>query len=139
MLDSGVFLFLLLKHIMTKRKGPSIEEKLIKALRELPNPLEDKKHRIRIYFIDNRARSNESRFEHISLFRHNLQPSDIERISRHINRSTLKKDPERNNTYNLYIKRKSNHSEYIKISLELDFTISNEAVVKTIFITTHIK
>ena len=68
---------------MAKRKGLSYEEKLINALRKLPSPLEDKRHNLKIYFDDDRARSNESRFEHIVNQRHGLRPSDIERISRY--------------------------------------------------------
>ena len=68
---------------MAKRKGLSYEEKLINALRKLPSPLIDKRHNIKIYFDDNRARSNESRFEHIVNQRHGLLASDIERINRY--------------------------------------------------------
>ena len=124
---------------MAKRKGLSYEEKMIRALNKIPCPLEDKKHRIMIYFVDNRARSNESRFEHISLSRHDLNTSDIKRIIEHINDSILKKDLERKDTYNLYIKRNNYGCEYIKISLEIDFAKSNEAIVKTMFITRDIK
>ena len=124
---------------MTKRKGLSYEERMINALMKLPNPLEDKKHRIFVYFIDNRARSNETRFEHISLLRHDLIPNDIRRIASQINKSTLKKDSERKDTYNLYIVRNNYGKEYIKISLELNFDKSNNAIVKTIFITKNMK
>ena len=51
----------------------------------------------------------------------------------------LKKDKERNNTYNLYISRNNYRTEFIKISIELDFKKSNVAVVKTIFITKNVK
>ena len=124
---------------MAKRKGLSYEEKMIRALNKIPCPLEDKKHRILIYFVNNRARSNESRFEHISLLRHDLNTNDIKRIVEHINESTLKKDLERKDTYNLYIKRNNYGCEFIKISLEIDFTKSNDATVKTMFITRNIK
>ena len=124
---------------MTKKKHLSYEEKIINALNEIPNPLEDKKHRILIYFINNRARSNETRFEHISLKRHILVVSDIKRIKEHINQSILKKDPERKDTYNIYIKRNNYSKEYIKISLELNFKKSNKATVKTIFIANNKK
>ena len=92
-----------------------------------------------IYFVNNRVRSNESRFEHISLSRHDLNTSDLKRIVEHINESTLKKDPERRDTYNLYIKRNNYGFDYIKISLEIDFTKSNKATVKTMFITRNVK
>ena len=68
-----------------------------------------------------------------------LNIGDFRRIVQHINESTLKKDIERKDTYNLYIKRNNYGNEYIKISLEIDYTKSNEAIVKTIFITKNIK
>jgi len=120
---------------MAKRKGLTYEEKMIAALSKIPCPIEDKKHRIFIYFANNRARSNETRFEHISLARHDLCLGDISRIIQHINESTLRKDPDRKDTYNMLIKRNNYGSEYIKISLELNFSQSNIAVVKTMFIT----
>ena len=125
--------------LMAKQKGLSYEQKLINALNNLPNPLEDKKHRIFIYFVNDRARSNEGRFEHITLMRHDLNISDVEKIPRKINKSILKKDGERKNTFNIYIKRNSYGREYIKISLEIDFFKSNSGIVKTIFITTNMK
>ena len=120
---------------MTKRKGLSYEEKLINALKKLPNPLVDKRHNLEIYFEDDRARSNQSRFEHIIDFKHGLLASDIERIQRYINLSKLKKDHERKETFNLYIKRNSLNNEYIKVSLKIDDNNPNKAYVKTIFIT----
>ena len=102
---------------MAKRKGLSYEERMINALKKIPCPLEDKKHRILLFFEDNRARSNQSRFEHISLSRHDLYLGDVKRIIKHISESILKKDLERKDTYNLYIKRNNYGNEYIKISL----------------------
>jgi len=120
---------------MAKRKGLSYEEKLVNALRNLPCPLVDKRHNLKIYFDDNRARSNESRFEHIVNQRHGLRPSDIERIHRYINMSKLKKDRERKETFNLFIKRNSIDNEYIKLSLKIEDNNPTQATVKTIFIT----
>ena len=124
---------------MKKKKGLTKEERLVKALRELPNPLEDKKHRILIIFDDNRARSNQSRFDHITLERHRLETNDIKRIPRKIKESEMEKDKERKDTYNLYIKRNNYSNEFIKISLKMDFKESNKAIVKTIFITNNYK
>ena len=124
---------------MAKKKGLTYEQKLINALSKIPNPLEDKKHRIFIYFVNNRARSNQNRFEHISFIGHELRVSDMERIARCINSSTLMKDSKRKDTFNLYIKRNGYNNELIKISLELNFSKSNKGVVKTIFITTTMK
>ena len=124
---------------MPRKKKQTKKEQIIKALYELPNPLEDKKHRIVIFFHNDKARSNETRFDHIAMERHNLHPRDIKRIAQKINESTIEKDKERGETYNLYIKRNSYGNEYIKISLNLDYRKSNEATVKTIFITRNYK
>ena len=120
---------------MAKRKELSYEEKMISALNKLPIPLVDKRHCLNIYFKNDRARSNQSRFDHIIDQRHGLRPSDIERIGRYIGTSKLKKDHERKETYNLYIKRNSINNEYIKISLRVEDKEPNKAYVKTIFIT----
>ena len=124
---------------MTKKNDLTYEERLIDALKRLPNPMHDKRHGIFVKLEDDRARSNQSRFEHILQDRHGLKPGDIERISEKINQSTLRKDPERTDTYNLYIERNRFSGEYIKISVTLDFSKSNEATIKTIFITRNLK
>ena len=124
---------------MAKRNGLSYEQKLVKALKKLPNPLEDKRHNISIYFDDNRARSNQSRFEHIVSVRHGLKPSDIERIPRYIKTCIFKKEIRRSDTFNVYIKRNSYNDEYIKVSIEIKPNAPHVATVKTIFITENIK
>ena len=124
---------------MAKRKGLSYEQKLINALKKLPNPLEDKRHNLLIHFDDNKARSNQSRFEHIVNVRHGLMPRDIQRIPRHIKKCIFKKETGRKETYNIYIKRNSYTEEYIKISVEIKPETPNDATVKTIFITENIK
>ena len=124
---------------MAKKKGLSYEEKMINALRKLPTPLEDKRHNLKIFFDDNRARSNESIFEHIVKQRHELQPSDIKRIPRYIKSSIFRKDSERSETYNIYIKRNNYNKEYIKISVQIKDNQPNIAIVKTIFITKILK
>ena len=124
---------------MSKKKKLTSNEKIQKALEQLPNPIIDKKHGIKIICINDRARSNQSRIEHIVLQRHSLTPSDIERIAKNINESDLIKDKERKFTYNLYFRRNSYNNEYIKVSLNLDFKVSNEAKIKTVFITKYKK
>ena len=124
---------------MAKRKSLSYEEKMINALRNLPCPLDDKRHNLKIYFDDNRARSNKSRFEHITNKRHKLKPSDIKRIPTHIKNCIFKKDLERSCTYNIYIKRNSYSEEYIKISVLINLNEPNIAIVKTVFITKVLK
>ena len=124
---------------MAKRKGLSYEEKLINALKKLPNPLVDKRHGINIYFVDDRARSNQGRFNHIVEFRHGLSVSDIERIPRYIKTCIFKRDPERTETYNIYIKRNSYNNDYIKISVRINPENVSKAIVKTVFITRVVK
>ena len=63
---------------------------MFEALKSLPNPIEDKRHNIDIYFNDDRARSNESRFEHVIEKRHELLPSDIKRIPNNIKKAIFK-------------------------------------------------
>lgn len=124
---------------MAKRKGLSYEQKLINALKKLPSPLIDKRHNLKIYFVDNRARSNQGRFEHIIQLRHGLLPSDIERIPRYIKSCIFKKDAERTETYNIYVKRNNYSDEYIKISVKIEASNPDIAIVKTMFIANTIK
>ena len=124
---------------MAKRKDLTYEQELIVALEKLPNPLLDKRHNLKIYFADNRARSNQSRFEHIANQRHGLRPSDLERIVRRIKRCIFKKDLERQGTYNIYIRRTSFTDEYIKLCVKIDSNEPEIAIVKTIFITRVVK
>ena len=102
---------------MARKKSLTHEEKIIKALNTLPDVLEDNKHRIKIKFINDQARSNETRFEHISLARHQLTPNDIKRIQKEISNSELRIDDARTKTYSIYIKRNNFNDEYIKISI----------------------
>lgn len=124
---------------MAKRKGLTYEQKLIDALEKLPNPLFDKRHHLKIYFVDNRARSNQSRFLHIVNQRHSLRPSDLERIVRYIKKCIFKKDLERSETYNIYVRRTNISEEYIKICVRIDPREPEIAIVKTIFITRLVK
>ena len=124
---------------MTKRKGLSYEEKMILALSALPNPLIDKKHNISIYFDNDKARSNQTRFDHIINSRHELFPSDIKHIPQKMKTCILRKDKERKETFNLYLKRNSISNDYIKLSLKIEENKPNIAIVKTIFITKTVK
>ncbi|MBP5216996.1 MAG: hypothetical protein J6038_04090 [Bacilli bacterium] len=124
---------------MAKRKGIPYEEKMINALKSLPDSIDDKRHQITIRFLDDRARSNQSRFGHIIDIRHELKPSDIKRIPKGIRQSIFKKDKERTETFNLYIKRNGYSGEYIKISLKIEKNNPREALVKTVFITKTVK
>ena len=124
---------------MRKTKGLTYEQKLIDALEKLPNPLVDKRHNLKIYFINDRARSNQSRFEHIINQRHGLRPSDLERITRYIKKCIFRKDLERAETYNIYVRRTNISEEYIKICVRISPSDPGIAIVKTIFITRVVK
>ena len=124
---------------MARKKKLTYEQRMLAELQKLLNPLYDKKHRILIYFDNDRARSNQDRFEHIFDSKHELLPSDIKRIVKGIKTSFLKQDKERKDTHNLYILRNVYKKEYIKIAIKIDFKKSNIGKVKTIFITKNFK
>lgn len=112
---------------------------MIEALMSLPRPIIDKKHNLEICFENDRARSNESRFEHIVKARHGLKPNDLKRIPRHIKKSILKIDSERDKSFSMYIRRNNYSNEYIKISLRIEPDNPKKAIVKTMFITQVVK
>ena len=124
---------------MGKKNKLTYEQKMLKELVCLPNPIEDKRHNIFIYIVDDNARSNESRFEHIIEKRHELLPSDIKRIPHDIKKAIFKVDKERKDTYSYYIKRSRISDEYIKISIKIDPNSPKVAFIKTIFIIKNIK
>lgn len=125
--------------IMNKVFAKSYIEKMSALLEKVPKPIEDKRHNLYVYFNNNRARSNETRYEHILSLRHKLLPSDIKRIQRYLGKSLFKKDKERKGTCNYYIKRNSYSNEYIKVSVQIEEKEPTIAIVKTIYITNTIK
>lgn len=124
---------------MTKIKGLSYETKMINALKALPTPIEDTKHDLLLHFANNRARSNESRYEHILKGSHKLMPRDIKSIPEGIKNSKLKKDKYRKRTFEYILKRNGNKKEYIRICIVLDKNDSHVAFVKTMFISKNDK
>jgi hypothetical protein len=125
---------------MTKRK-PKIfnPKKLIQVINSWKFPILDKKHGFRIY-IEEKARSNQTRLEHIIKCGHDLKTRDLETVPNGINNYfSFKKDPVYKNTYNYYIKRKGEDRGFIKVSIQLDKTDKSYAWIKTIFITYKIK
>lgn len=124
---------------MTKVKGLSYETKMINALKALPIPIEDTKHDLLLHFANNRARSNESRYEHILKNSHRLTPKDIKSIPEGIKKSKLKKDKYRKRTFEYILKRNGNKKEYIRICIVLDKNDSHVAFVKTMFISKNDK
>ena len=124
---------------MANKKYQTYAEKMEEALKQLPKPIVDKRHNIFIYLENDRARTNQTRVQHIIDARHDLCPRDILNIPRKIKKCIFKKDTERNDTYNVYIKRANNSDEYIKISLKIKEESPRRASIKTIFITKNIK
>ena len=125
---------------MSKKK-PRIcnHSHLVEAIKKWPNPINDKKHGHAIY-LDGRARSNQTREEHIIEYGHDLKVRDIERIPKGINDYfEYKKDPVYKNTYNYYIKRGGQDKGLIKVSIRKSDANSKHAWIKTIFITYKIK
>ena len=125
---------------MTRRK-PQIynPERLIEALNKLPNPLYDKKHDLKIY-IEGRARSNQTRIEHIVEYGHDLKVRDIESLQKGINNYIdFRKDSEHKLTFNYYIKRKGQDKGLIKVSIRISEVDHKKAWVKTIFIAYRVK
>ena len=126
---------------MTKRKPKIINQiALLDAISKLPNPMFDKKHNLYIYIDKGRARSNQTRVEHIVDYSHNLKVRDIKSISLGVNKYfSYNKDPVYKDTFNYYLIRKGLDKGFIKISIQIDGSDKTKAWIKTIFITYCIK
>lgn len=125
---------------MAKRK-PRIynPQNLIDAIKKWPVPIHDKKHGFDIY-VAGRARSNQTREEHIVEYGHDLKARDITLVPKGIlNYFDYRKDPVYKNTYNYYLKRRGKDKGFIKVSIRIDDYNPKRAWVKTIFITYRIK
>ena len=121
---------------MSKKRAPNYDLSLVEALKSLPNPIIDKKHNISIFIEDTKARSNQSRFEHIARHFHELRVKDIEIIFKSINKNPIfKKDKTRKDTYNYLFPRKNDKNHYLKMSILVKDYKDRTAVIKTIFIT----
>lgn len=125
---------------MIKRRLINYDQRIIEALKKLPNSIYDARHNFTIYFINNKARSNQDRFEHISRNFHELTVKDIESIPEGlVARAKLKQEKGRKDTYNYYFVRKRDKTHFVKISVKVIDWVNRIAVVKTIFITGSIK
>ena len=123
-----------------KRRQTNYDPKIIEELKKLPNPIHDKKHNWHIYFMNDRARSNQTRFEHISRFFHELTAADIKSIPEALGTiAKLKMEKGRKNTFNYYFRRKSGKKEYIKIAVRILDSRQRSGAVKTIVVTKTIK
>ena len=126
---------------MSRKRKPIVynPQPLIDAVNKLPNPLIDKKHNLSIY-IEGRARSNQTRVEHIAEYGHDLKVRDIKLIVEGIKHYfEYKKDPVYKNTFNYYIVRGGKDKGFVKVSIRIDDNNPKRAWVKTIFITYRIK
>ena len=118
---------------MSKKKPNNYSQNLVNALNKLPSAIYDKKHDLTIYLNDTKARSNQSRFQHIARNFHDLNVNDIKSIPKGItNNSTFKKNKVRKDTFNYYFEKKQGERKYIKISVLVDFK-NKIAVVKSVF------
>lgn len=125
---------------MTARKPKNYNPAhLIEAINKWPNPMFDKKHGYYIY-VEGRARSNQTRIEHIIEYSHDLKARDLELVPEGITHYfKYKKDPIYKDTYNYYLIRKGNDKGFVKISIQIDAKEKTKAWIKTIFITYKIK
>ncbi len=126
---------------MSKKRNDKIYDlKLIEALKKLPSQIEDKRHGFIIEIKDDRARSNETRFEHIAKKNHELKVRDIEAIPEGIIRNIkYVKSEEIENTFCYYIKRKGEDRGFIQVVILIDEDNPKKARIKTIFIAHRIK
>ncbi len=125
---------------MTKKK-PLLHNSshLIEAIKKWSLPFYDKRHGYYIY-VEGRARSNQTRIEHIVEYGHDLKVRDLELVPSGItNYFAYKKDLTYKNTYNYYIKRKGEDKGFIKVSIRISDNNPLYAWIKTIFITYKIK
>lgn len=127
------------KRKLTTEQNEKREEELMKALINFPKEIVDKGHNRIIQLINDRARSNQTRFEHIIKYGHKLRPSDFITIIQKIGHSRLKKDDKKKLTWNYYIKRGDDSPEFIKISVLENKTDKRYVKILTIFITKNVK
>ena len=115
-------------------------EVLIDYLKSLKFPVYDKKHNLSIYLDDNRARSNQSRYEHIVRDDHELVIDDLKTLFKELDTTArFKKDKVRKDTYNCYVRRSKQSNQFIKMCIAIDRNDKHKGKVKTIFITRNIK
>ena len=124
---------------MAKKKLLSSRDKLILALWKMPKHLTDNKHGILLCLEYDRERINQLHLQNIVVKQYGLYAKDISRIVRNVSNSILIKDKKRNDSYRLFIKRDKYSTKYIQISLKLDLSVSNKAIIKSIFIARKMK
>ena len=125
---------------MAKKSSEKYDHKIIEALKKLPPHIEDKRHGFVIDVEDDRARSNETRFQHIAKKEHLLKVRDIEAIPEGIkNYIKFSKSDELKDTYYYFIKRRFGDKGFIQVSVSIKNRDRKRAYIKTAFITYRIK
>lgn len=125
---------------MVKKTNEKYDLKLIEALKKLPPQIEDKKHGFVIQIRDDRARSNETRFQHISKKNHQLKVRDIELIPEGIIKyAKFSKSLELKDTYYYFISRKGKDKGFIQLAIKLIEGEKKLYYIKTIFVSYRIK
>ena len=125
---------------MTKKTNGKYDLKLIEALKKLPSQIEDKKHGFIVLVRNDRARSNETRFEHIAKKNHQLKVRDIELIPEGINKyAKFSKSLELKDTYYYYILRKGKDKGFVQLAIKLIEGEKKLYYIKTIFVSYRIK
>ena len=125
---------------MSKRKPKVYDPShLIEAIKKWSIPIYDRRHDYYIY-LEQKARSNQTRIEHIVRHSHDLKVRDLESVPNGINDYfEYLKDPVYKNTFNYYLLRKGEDKGFVKISVEIDNKDNKRAWIKTIFITYKVK
>ena len=125
---------------MARKSSEKYDSRIIEALQKLPKQIEDKRHGFVIEVEDDRARSNETRFQHIAKKEHLLKARDIEAIPEGIkNYIKFSKSNELKDTYYYYIKRKFGDKGFIQVAVITKNKDKKKAYIKTAFITYRIK
>ena len=126
---------------MAKKKyDKHYDQKLVDALKKITSPIYDKKHQFYVYFINDQARTNKTRFEHIAKRGHELKVRDIESITNGINNYiAYTKSKDVKDTYRYYIKRKGKDRGFIVVAILVDINDKSKAYIKTIFINYSLK
>ena len=126
---------------MSKKRNDKIYDlKLIETLKKLPSQIEDKWHGFIIEIKDDRARSNETRFEHIAKKTHELKVRDIEAIPEGIKQYVkFTKSHDLKDTYYYYINRKGEDVGFVQVAIKLKEGEKKIYYIKTIFISYKIK
>ena len=120
---------------MKKKSSEKYDSKIIEARQKLPKQIEDKRHGFVIEVEDDRARSNETRFQHIAKKEHQLKTRDIEAIPDGIKDYVkFSKSFSLKDTYYYYIKRKGKDKGFIQLAIKLIEGETKKYYIKTIFV-----